>query len=197
MARTPIAPPVVDLGRVAGWSPLPLTVRNARRMSVSLRERLATVTPPAHQPPRLVDGVGTAHDLVAGCPRQPVLNGIDLTLRAGEVVALMGRNGAGKSTLMRTLVGLHKPTHGKVQAAQVGLVPQVPADLLYASTVSKECATSDRDAGAPAGTTRALVDELAPEIPDDRHPRDLSEGQKLCLTLAIVDRKSKRLNSSP
>ncbi|HEY9562892.1 MAG TPA: ATP-binding cassette domain-containing protein [Nocardioides sp.] len=186
MARTPIAPPVVDLGRVAGWSPLPLTVRNARRMSVSLRERLATVTPPAHQPPQLGDVVGTAHDLVAGFPRQPVLNGIDLTLRAGEVVALMGRNGAGKSTLMRTLVGLHKPTHGKVQAAQVGLVPQVPADLLYASTVSKECATSDRDAGAPAGTTRALVDELAPEIPDDRHPRDLSEGQKLCLTLAIV-----------
>src|SRR3546814_18001128 len=68
MARTPIAPPVVDLGRVAGWSPLPLTVRNARRMSVSLRERLATVTPPAHQPPQLGDVVGTAHDLVAGFP---------------------------------------------------------------------------------------------------------------------------------
>src|SRR3546814_16071453 len=55
MARTPIAPPVVDLGRVAGWSPLPLTVRNARRMSVSLRARLATVTPPPHQPPQLGD----------------------------------------------------------------------------------------------------------------------------------------------
>src|SRR3546814_11458531 len=141
MARTPIAPPVVDLGRVAGWSPLPLTVRNARRMSVSLRERLATVTPPAHQPPQLGDVVGTAHDLVAGFPRQPVLNGIDLTLRAGEVVALMGRNGAGKPTLMRTLVSLHKPTPAKVPAAQVTLVPPVPDVPSYSSPCLKAGAT--------------------------------------------------------
>ncbi|MGW7818040.1 ABC transporter ATP-binding protein [Streptomyces puniciscabiei] len=41
MAVSPVFPPVVDLGRLAGWSPLPLTVRDARRMSATLKERLS------------------------------------------------------------------------------------------------------------------------------------------------------------
>ncbi|AKJ13483.1 hypothetical protein ABB07_26660 [Streptomyces incarnatus] len=41
MAVSPVFPPVVDLGRLAGWSPLPLTVRDARRMSAPLKERLS------------------------------------------------------------------------------------------------------------------------------------------------------------
>ncbi len=42
------------------------------------------------------------------------LTGIDLTVREGETVAIIGANGAGKSTLLRTLVGLHRPTSGRV-----------------------------------------------------------------------------------
>lgn len=186
MATAPIAPPVVQLGRLAGWSPLPLTVRDARRQAHDLRASLAGVTAPDHQPAALGDVVATVADLVAGFDRQPVLEDVNLTVRAGEVIALMGRNGAGKSTLLRTVVGLHKPAHGTVTAAEAGLVPQVPADLLYAPTVGRECVTADRDAGAPAGTTRALLDRLAPGIADERHPRDLSEGQKLCMALAVV-----------
>ncbi|MDX3117791.1 ABC transporter ATP-binding protein, partial [Streptomyces scabiei] len=41
MAVSPVFPPVVDLGRLAGWSPLPLTVRDARRRAADLRERLS------------------------------------------------------------------------------------------------------------------------------------------------------------
>jgi energy-coupling factor transport system ATP-binding protein len=186
LAGTPIAPPVVELGRAAGWSPLPLTVRDARRRSVSLRERLASLEPPAHRALSLGDEVASMRDLVAGYPRQPVLKGVNLTIRAGEVIALMGRNGSGKSTLLRSLVGLHKPTSGRVSAEAVGLVPQVPSDLLYAATVAAECAMADRDASAPAGTTRDLLDRLSPGIDDEHHPRDLSEGQKLTLALAIV-----------
>ncbi|MGW5180080.1 ABC transporter ATP-binding protein, partial [Streptomyces sp. NPDC004082] len=52
MAVSPVYPPVVELGRLAGWSPLPLTVRDARRTAGALRERLATRTP-APVPPRL------------------------------------------------------------------------------------------------------------------------------------------------
>ena len=186
LAATPIAPPVVELGRAAGWSPLPLTVRDARRRSVALRERLASVEPPAHRALSLGDEVASMKDLVAGYPRQPVLKGITLSVREGEVVALMGRNGSGKSTLLRTLVGLHKPASGRVSASDVGLVPQVPSDLLYAATVAAECAMSDRDASVPQGATRALLDQLSPGIDDEHHPRDLSEGQKLTLALAIV-----------
>lgn len=57
MAVSPVHPPVVSLGRLAGWSPLPLTVRDARRRAGALRERLARVAPdgppepPAHGTP--------------------------------------------------------------------------------------------------------------------------------------------------
>jgi branched-chain amino acid transport system ATP-binding protein len=56
-------------------------------------------------------GVGA---LVAGYGAEPVLHGIDLQVRRGEVVALLGANGAGKSTLMRALAGLHRPVQGGI-----------------------------------------------------------------------------------
>ncbi len=152
LAGTPIAPPVVELGRAAGWSPLPLTVRDARRLSADLRARLDGVPPPEHRAPTLGEAVAEAKDLVAGYGKRIVVNGVDLAVRQGEVVALMGRNGAGKSTLLRSLVGLHQPRSGKVTVGRAGLVPQVPADILYAATVTDECGTSDRDSGQPDGT---------------------------------------------
>ncbi len=51
-------------------------------------------------------------ELVAGYGANPVLHGIDLHVRDGEMVALLGANGAGKSTLMRTLAGLHRANAG-------------------------------------------------------------------------------------
>lgn len=186
LAEAPIAPPVVELSRVAGWSPVALTVRSARRQASGLRARLASTEPPAHEPRVLGAPVATLGDLVASHQRQPVLRGISLEVRTGEIVAVMGRNGAGKSTLLRSLAGLHKPTSGRVTTAPTGLVPQVPGDLLYAPTVAAECRAGDKDAGVTAGSTRALLDRLAPGIADDHHPRDLSEGQKLALALAVV-----------
>ncbi|MGP4091758.1 ATP-binding cassette domain-containing protein, partial [Streptomyces sp. KR55] len=118
----------------------------------------------------------------------------------GETIALMGRNGAGKSTLLSALVGLVEPAAGTVRVGdatphhtaapdlvrRVGLVPQEPRDLLYADTVAAECTAADADAGATPGTCRALVSDLLPGITDDTHPRDLSEGQRLTLALAVV-----------
>jgi energy-coupling factor transport system ATP-binding protein len=69
---------------------------------------------------------------------------------------------------------------------RVGLVPQEPRDLLYADTVAAECAAADRDADAPAGTASTQLARIAGEIDPQRHPRDLSEGQRLALALAIV-----------
>jgi len=186
LAHTPIGPPVVELGRAAGWTPLPLTVRAARRESVDLRQTLERVPPPAHQARALGDELATAKDLVAGYARRPVLKGITLSVRGGEVLAVMGRNGSGKSTLLRSLVGLHRPQSGRVNAASAGLVPQVPSDLLYSASVAGECAMADRDAGVGPGATRALLDQIEPGIDDGQHPRDLSEGQKLALALAVV-----------
>jgi energy-coupling factor transport system ATP-binding protein len=66
------------------------------------------------------------------------------------------------------------------------MVPQVPADLLYASSVDRECEQADRDAGVPAGTTLDHFRRLSPGAPLDQHPRDLSEGERLMLALSVV-----------
>ncbi|WP_411069618.1 ABC transporter ATP-binding protein [Streptomyces sp. cmx-4-25] len=317
MSRSPIHPPVVSLGRLAGWTPLPLTVRDARRRAGELKGRLEPLIGagvPAGVPagplphpsphargrggtptsrnrgsapdpgPRTPDGLdvavtGTtrprgrttaenhptprptgstppsgdetpisappafeARGSGGGAPgfgkgrgggfslfsrrrhqpqprdrphptplvltdslhvrraRVEALRKIDLRVDPGETVALMGRNGAGKSTLLAALVGMIAPTSGTVRIAgraphatdprelirRVGLVPQEPRDLLYADTVAAECAAADADAGAADGTCRALVSELLPGVADDTHPRDLSEGQRLALALAVV-----------
>ncbi|WP_449486444.1 ATP-binding cassette domain-containing protein [Streptomyces avidinii] len=160
-----------------------------------------TTTHPAEQPaehPAERPAQITALSLRRG--RAEVLRGITLAVATGEIVALMGRNGAGKSTLLATLVGTLEPTTGQVTVSgrtphrtpppemvtRVGLVPQEPRDLLYADTVAAECAAADADAGRPPGTCRALVSSLLPDVPDDTHPRDLSEGQRLALALALV-----------
>ena len=65
-------------------------------------------------------GVGT---LVAGYGAEPVLHGIDLQVRQGEAVAVLGANGAGKSTLMRALAGLHRPVQGGVHVGGRDLAP--------------------------------------------------------------------------
>ncbi|BCK71565.1 putative ABC transporter ATP-binding protein [Streptomyces libani subsp. rufus] len=205
MAVSPVHPPVVALGRLAHWSPLPLSVRDARRKAAPLREQLTGVPPQVPgRSPKVTPGAPDAAAEVSGLGvrrgRTEVLHGVDLTVRGGETVALMGRNGAGKSTLLTTLVGMHQPSSGTVRVGgavphrtsprdllrHVGLVPQEPRDLLYADTVAAECTAADQDAGAPAGSCRALVARLLPDVPDSVHPRDLSEGQRLALALAVV-----------
>jgi branched-chain amino acid transport system ATP-binding protein len=52
--------------------------------------------------------------LRSGYGGKPVLQGIDMDVREGEIVAVIGRNGVGKSTLMKTLIGLLPPTEGNV-----------------------------------------------------------------------------------
>jgi energy-coupling factor transport system ATP-binding protein len=129
---------------------------------------------------------------------------VDLDLHAGQVVAVMGRNGSGKSSLLWALQGSGPRTGGTVLVSSgdvggtdpatvrperarrlVGLVPQTPTDLLYLDTVRAECTQADRESGAGPGACRALLDRLAPGIDDGKHPRDLSEGQRLALVLAV------------
>ncbi|WP_328338185.1 ABC transporter ATP-binding protein [Streptomyces violaceus] len=216
MAVSPVYPPVVALGRLAGWTPLPLTVRDARRRATDLRQRLEAQEGIAlkgrgelrdqpqsartrhHSTPPTP--LGEVQALSVTRARIQALTNINLTITPGETIALMGRNGAGKSTLLNSLVGLVTPSSGTVELGEatphrttprdlvrkVGLVPQEPRDLLYADTVAAECTAADQDAGAKPGTCRALVTELLPGVTDDTHPRDLSEGQRLALALAVV-----------
>jgi energy-coupling factor transport system ATP-binding protein len=200
MQTSSIAPPVIHLGRLAGWDPLPISIRDARRAAPPLRALLANHSPriqavPTHSP-RIVE----IKEVHCSYGKKPVLRGVDLDLDAGEITALMGRNGAGKSTLLRTLVGLKEQTKGtilingvdphtlgaKFLLRHVGFVPQEPHDLFESLSVADECKASDTDASCPPGTTRALLALMAPDVQDGTHPRDLSEGQQLLLALCLI-----------
>jgi energy-coupling factor transport system ATP-binding protein len=210
LATSPVAPPVVELGRLAGWTPLPLSVRDARRRAGDLRATLAPYVP---APPSPAGGPTALTALTAPTPPTALtakavlvrygavvaVRQVDLDLAAGEVVALMGRNGSGKSSLLWALQGAGARESGTVSVGgvdparlpphearqHVGMVPQTPSDLIYLDAVAAECAQADAESDVPAGTCRALLDALVPGIPDERHPRDLSEGQRLALVLAI------------
>lgn len=199
MGHAVIAPPIVELGRLRGWRPLPLSVRDARRAARDLRAELERVAPPeviARSPGEdalVAKGVVVRHGRVVAVDR------VDLGLRRGSVTALMGRNGAGKSSLLWALQGSLRRYAGSVRVQGtdpgsvspdrgrqlVGLVPQSASDILYLSTVEEECIAADEEAGADLGSCRELLDRIVPGIPPQRHPRDLSEGQRLALVLAV------------
>jgi energy-coupling factor transport system ATP-binding protein len=200
-ATTSVAPPVVELGRLAGWDPLPLSVRDARRIAAPLREAVGREQPvTARVRASAAPLILRARNVVVRYGDVVAVRGVDLDLAADEVTAVMGRNGSGKSSLLWALQGSGKRQSGLVQvdgedpknlsarAARtlVGLVPQTPGDLLYLETVAAELDQADAESGgARSAPARALLDRLAPGIPDDIHPRDLSEGQRLALVLAV------------
>ncbi len=188
-----VAPPLVRLGRLVGWDPLPLSVRDARRHVAELRAALADRVP-EQRPPCVGPAVLAARGLVVRYGQSVALRGIDLDVPAGQVVAVMGRNGAGKSSLLWALHPAGRRQGGTVavdgddpstRGGVVGLVPQTPSDLLYLASVADECAQADREAGAEPGTTRGLIDRIVPGVASSSHPRDLSEGQRLGLVLAV------------
>jgi energy-coupling factor transport system ATP-binding protein len=198
-----VAPPVVELGRLESWDPLPLSVRDARRHAAPLRDRLASGPVPL---PRR--GLVNADSCAALRARNVVVRhgaavavaNVNLNLERGQVTALMGRNGSGKSSLLWALQGSGPRQAGTVdvdgrdpkgmrpsRARQlVTLVPQTPADLVYQDSVAAECVQADKESGSSRQSgARSLLDHLSPGVPDDANPRDLSEGQRLALVLAL------------
>lgn len=194
-----LEPPLAQLGRRLSWPRVPLTVREGRRASVAERTALEGTNPRerGHLPGDVVASLRGVH---LSYDDELALRGVDLDLWSGEVVAVMGRNGAGKSSALALLAGLRGPDAGSVvvlgsdplsmapseRIAAVGLVPQNPRALLYASSVAEECATADAEHGLADGATQAVLDRLLPGLDRGRHPLDLSEGQRLVLALAVV-----------
>ncbi len=210
MIDSDVASPVVELGRYAGWSPLPLSVRDARRAAGELRAQLHAVAGAGARAGRddAVPGpiALRARDVVVRHPGDVIaVAGVDLDLHTGQVAAMMGRNGSGKSSLLWAMQGSGTLTSGRCavlvppgappvapaelpaqeRRTRIGLVPQSAADLLYLDSVAAECDQADRESSATPGTCARLLGDLAPGIPAQQHPRDLSEGQKLALVLAV------------
>jgi energy-coupling factor transporter ATP-binding protein EcfA2 len=120
-----------------------------------------------------------------------VLAGVSLSVRQGEVVAVMGANGAGKSTLLQLLNGLLAPKSGEVrvlgghpQAGRggVGQVMQNPDLMLFCPTVEAEIAFGAADRQIVA----ELLAKLGLEAQGGDFPLALSRGQRLRVALAAV-----------
>jgi len=200
--------PAAKLFSLAGIAPLPVGVRDARRTLASTTavdageaDPLRTIFPfsaptsrrqQPHAPPKKAREEGVrlpsttavrAKDLWVELSRsdderRDVLRGIDLTIKAGERVALMGRNGAGKSTLLRTLAGLTNAVRGKIELpAGIALLTQNPGDYLVRERVGDEL---PGDAGLAALRIVGLEHAL------EADPRDLSGGERQRLALAIA-----------
>lgn len=160
---------------------------------------------PTPKEPRLADPVRSplleVRELVTGYGQLRALDGVDLSVGAGEVVALLGSNGAGKSTLLRTISGLVRPWSGTVELDGMSIDHQRPDSIARAGvshvpegrglfpelTVRENlelgCRMLDRDA------TQAAIDRAHDLFPilDDRHTQlagTLSGGQQQMLAIA-------------
>ena len=122
----------------------------------------------------------------------------DLALRAGSVVALVGRNGVGKTTFARCIAGLHKeragtvafggvPTRRKDRPRHAFLVMQETGYQLFADSTIHELesalAARDEERGTPPGIDELLERFGLAEVAE-RHPLSLSGGQRQRLALA-------------
>ena len=179
-----IAPPIVKLARALKLPSVALSVRELRKQTEKVRESGKEVNA-RHE--TLGRKLIETEKLSVKYQEKVALKPLNLEIRGGEIVALMGRNGAGKSSLIKSLLGVID-FEGKIKknANKIGYIPQDANDLLYHQSVAFECQQTDRDNNLPNGTTFKLLNQLTPNIKESSHPRDLSEGQRLALVLAIV-----------
>jgi energy-coupling factor transport system ATP-binding protein len=179
-----IAPPIVKLARALKLPQISLSVRDLRKNTEAIRNngKELEVTPEVYGR-NLIE----TENLSVAYENNIALQPINLKIKAGEIIALMGRNGAGKSSLIKALLNVAS-YKGNINnfAKRIGYIPQDANDLLYHQSVNAECEQTDRDNGLKSGTTASLLEELAPTVKLNSHPRDLSEGQRLALVLAIV-----------
>jgi len=154
--------------------------------------------------PSRVSSLVQVEDLDAGYNGRPVLHGLSLEVQPGEFVAIMGDNGSGKTTFLHCLLGLRRPSGGRVEvvghdtrqtpvsemARQVGFVFQNPDHQLFADSVWEEATFAARNFGTLDAATQDRVGQLLTHcgLGDRRgdHPYRLSYGQKRRLNLLSV-----------
>jgi energy-coupling factor transport system ATP-binding protein len=132
------------------------------------------------------------------------VDGVDLAIRRGERVAIIGQNGSGKTTLVRHFNGLLRPTQGRVLvdgadaagrrvaalAASVGLAFQDPDRQIFAARVRAEVAFGPRNLGRHGADLDRAVDEALLATGLDReattNPYDLGYSRRKLLALASI-----------
>lgn len=138
--------------------------------------------------------------ITSGYGSAQILNGVDLTVRQGEVVALLGRNGVGKTTLLKTLMGIVKSTGGSaslagenisgtathlIAKAGIGYVPQ-GRGIFDDLTVEENLKMGLRANPSPSAEIPDYIYDRFPILNERRRQiaRTMSGGQKQQLALS-------------
>lgn len=124
-----------------------------------------------------------------------IIEGLDIEIRAGERIVLLGENGCGKTTLMRMLAMLNKPSDGALSQtitkskkanskwfSKVGYVYQNPTYQLFMPTLLSEISFKAKS----EETAREMINAFGLSGLEQRHPQSLSEGQKRRASIAAV-----------
>jgi energy-coupling factor transporter ATP-binding protein EcfA2 len=124
-----------------------------------------------------------------------IIDGLDIEIRAGERIVLLGENGCGKTTLMRMLARLNKPNGGALSQtitkskkanskwfSKVGYVYQNPTYQLFMPTLLSEISFKSKS----EETAREMINAFGLSGLEQRHPQSLSEGQKRRASIAAV-----------
>ncbi|MFP4344513.1 MAG: ABC transporter ATP-binding protein [Anaerolineales bacterium] len=210
--RVPQVTRTWELLREAGLpvGELPVSLGSALDAAQQLRPQLAPLSASTPLPGAgYTEGVAVPLVAVQGLHHVyengvAALQGVDLEVGPGEYLLIAGPNGAGKSTLVKHLVGLLRPTRGRVLvggqetealstsalARRVGYVSQNPDRQLFTATVEEEVGFALRNLGHPPGEVEARTVEslTAMGLLDRRqsHPLALPRGDRARLVIAAV-----------
>jgi energy-coupling factor transport system ATP-binding protein len=203
-----MVPPTVSLFHAMGWPGSPLTFLQA--VSLIEQHNLAPFRGNVESVPEpLAGNVNPALEVRGLRFRYPgartdSLAGVDLSIRQGEFVAILGQNGSGKTTLAKHFNGLLKPTSGAMLvqgkpagaykkrdlAKLVGYVFQNPDHQIFASTVREEVSFGPRVLGDdPAATKENVARALAATGLtgyEDKSPFVLTRGERERVAVASV-----------
>jgi len=201
------------------WPTLPITEEEALPTVRAAIASLKPVNGPAipgdtqkTEPLICVDNVRFAY-------REPVtvLHDVNLTFQRGEFTAIIGNNGSGKSTLMRLILGLLKPSSGRIVidgmdtrkarvselARKIGFIFQDPNDQIFSNSVVEEIRFGLKNLELPADEIEQRVEETLTQFDltevQDTFPRFLARGdkQKLCIASIVAMRPQVLLLDEP
>jgi energy-coupling factor transporter ATP-binding protein EcfA2 len=201
------------------WPTLPITEEEALPTVRAAIAGLEPVNGPAipgdtqkTEPLICVDNVRFAY-------REPVtvLHDVNLTFQRGEFTAIIGNNGSGKSTLMRLILGLLKPSSGRIVidgmdtrkarvselARKIGFIFQDPNDQIFSNSVVEEIRFGLKNLELPADEIEHRVKETLTQFDltevQDTFPRFLARGdkQKLCIASIVAMRPQVLLLDEP